>query len=382
MCETVINETKGLFKDEATLIFLIGVPLLYPLVYSWVYTNEVVREVPVAVIDMSHSSMSRDFIRKFDASPDTHVAAYCNSLDEAKALIGKQEVFGAIYIPADFQTNINRMEQSNAGVYCDMSFMLYYKNILQTATAVADEMNKDIQIARMGNTTEREDEIGVKPLDFDEVQMFNTTGGYGNFIIPGVLMLIIQQTMLLGAGVAAGTARERGFMFRKKGDASSAAQIITGVTGRAAAFMLIYAVLAAYLALVVPRIFGFTSIAGGSYLLGFMLPYLLACTFFSITVSGFIKHREDVMLLVVFSSVPLLFISGVSWPQSAIPEFWQYVSAVFPSTYGIRGFVRMNTMGATLGDVKPEQISLWIQTAVYFILSCTVFIMRKKKMKC
>ena len=191
------------------LIFFILVPLLYPLVYSWIYTNEVVREVQVAVVDMSHSNLSRQFIRQFDASPDAKITYYCNSLSEARDLVGRQEASGVLYFPEDFQTNINRMEQSHVNVFCDMSFMLYYKAIFQTATAVAGNINSEIQIQRAGNTTERENEITIKPLDFDEVQIFNTTGGYGNFLIPAVLILILQQTLLLGVGLSAGTAREK-----------------------------------------------------------------------------------------------------------------------------------------------------------------------------
>ena len=208
LSKAFVDELKTIWKDEGVIIFFILVPMLYPLLYSWIYTNEVVREVPVAVVDLSHSDMSRDFIRKFDASPDTRIACYCNSLDEAKDAIGRQDAFGVIYFPTDFQTNIMRMEQSRVSVFCDMSFMLYYKAIFQTATAVAGDINSKIQIERAGNWTNREDEITTKPLDYEEVQSFNTTGGYGNFIIPGVLMLIIQQTLLLGIGLIGSKAAE------------------------------------------------------------------------------------------------------------------------------------------------------------------------------
>ena len=88
-----------------------------------------------------------------------------------------------------------------------MSLMLTYKAIYQTAQAVASKMNSAIQISHSINFTNRDDEITTKPLDYEEVPIFNTTGGYGNAIIPGVLILILQQTLLLGIGLAAGTAR-------------------------------------------------------------------------------------------------------------------------------------------------------------------------------
>ena len=128
-----------------------------------------------------------------------------------------------------------------------------------------------------------------------------------------------------------------------------------------------------YLLCAVPYMFNFISLVSWKSLMLFILPYLLACIFFSMTISALMRYRENVMLLVVFSSVPLLFMSGVSWPQSNIPSFWQGVSWLFPSTFGIRGFVRMNSMGATLEDISTEYHALWIQTVVYFVLAHEVY---------
>lgn len=375
------GETRNALTDEGMLIFFVLVPLFYPLLYSFVYTNEVVRDVPVAVVDMSHSSMSRRFIRDFDASPDTKVAFFCNNMDEAKDLIGRQEVFGVLYFPSDFQTNINRMEQSRVSIYCDMSFMLYYKAVFQTATAVAGEVNADIQIERAGNWTERENEVLTQPLDYEEIPIFNTTGGYGNFIIPGVLMLVLQQTLLLGIGLSAGTRRERLLDGKVKVADGYAGGVFGTVFGKALSYLMIYIILAAYLVLIVPRLFGFVSILHGYDLVCFMLPYLLSCIFFAMTVSFAVRYRENIILIVVFTSVVFLFMSGVSWPQSNIPAFWQGVSSLIPSTFGIRGFVRMNTMGALLGDVNPEYTALWIQTIVYFSFTCLLHTMERRRCK-
>ena len=368
-----MKELKNVQKDQGVLMFLVIVPLAYPLLYSWIYNNEVTREVPVAVVDMSHSYTSREFTRMLDASPDTKVAARCKSLEEAKERVGRGEAYGVVYFPQDFQTKLNRMEQTHVGVYCDMSLMLAYKAIFQTCTAIQGNLNSRIQIELTGNATAREDELTTRPLDFDEVPMFNNTAGYGNFIIPGVLILIIQQTLLLGVGMAAGTARERnnyGFLVPANKHYRGVMRI---VWGKALAYFMIYTVMAAYLLSAVPHMFSFISLISGSELILFALPYLLACIFFSMTLSCLMRYRENVMLLVVFSSVPLLFMSGVSWPQSNIPSFWQGVSWLFPSTFGIRGFVRMNSMGATLEDISTEYHALWIQTVVYFVLAHEVY---------
>lgn len=204
-----LHEMRDMFKDEGALLFVILLPLSYPLLYSWIYNNEVVREVPVAIVDNSHSQTSREFVRHVDASSDVRVAAICNNLEEASRLVGQQEVYGIILLPEDFDRRLGRMEQAHVSVYCNMGLMLTYKAIFQTCTAVAADMNAHIQIALSGNYTNRDDQITASPINVADVPIFNNTGGYGNFILPGVLVLIIQQVMLLGIGITYGTSYEK-----------------------------------------------------------------------------------------------------------------------------------------------------------------------------
>lgn len=373
MCYIWSREMRQTILDEGVLIFFILVPLLYPLLYSWAYNNEVVREVPVAVVDMSHSHTSREFLRSVDASPSVRVAYYCLDLNEAKKLMGKQAVHGVLYFPADFDTRLYRSEQSTVSVYCDMSLMLTFKAIYQTAQTVATGMNSKIQIAKAGGVTRRDNELTAEPMVVDDVQIFNATGGYGNALLPAVLILIIQQTLLLGIGLSAGTAREN----NRYQDLVPVSRHYNGifriVLGKSLAYFMIFSVLAAYLSMIVPRMFHFTTMATAQALLGLMVPYLLACIFFGMALSCLVRYRENVMLLVVFTSIPLLFATGVSWPQSSIPGFWQGASWIFPSTFGVRGFLRISSMGASLSDIRLEYQVLWTQTLIYFFLTCAVY---------
>ncbi len=373
MCYIWSREMRQTIADEGVLIFFLLVPLLYPLLYSWAYTNEVVREVPVAVVDMDHSHTSREFLRRVDASPDVKVAYHCQNLVEAQDLMAKQVVHGVLYFPADFSVRLNRGEQSLVGVYCDMSLMLTFKAIYQSSQSVATAMNSRIQIAKAGGVTRRDNEVTAEPMHVDEVQIFNATGGYGNALLPAVLIMIIQQTLLLGIGLGAGTARES----NRYQDLVPVSRHYNGifriVLGKSMAYFMIFSVMAAYLTMVVPRLFRFTTMATAGALLGLMVPYLLACIFFGMALSCLVRYRENVILLVVFTSVPLLFLTGISWPQSSIPGFWQGVSWLFPSTFGVRGFLRVSSMGATLSDIAVEYQALWVQTLAYFFLTCAVY---------
>ena len=195
------EELKQVFKDEGVLIFFVIVPLIYPLLYSWIYNNETVHDVPVVVVDQSHTSLSRQFIRMCDASADVKVAYYAQDLDEAKSLVSRQLVKGIYLIPSDFETNVYRMQQGTISVYCDMSLMLTYKAIYQTAMLVSMQMGADIQTKLGQHFTKREEVIAARPLDYADVAIFNPQGGYGSSVLPAVLMLILQQTLVLGIGL-------------------------------------------------------------------------------------------------------------------------------------------------------------------------------------
>lgn len=367
------QEFKSVFRDQGVLIFFILVPLGYPLIYAFIYNEEVVREVPAVVVDDSHSSLSRDYLRRVDATPDIQIVGHCTDMEEAKQVLKERGAYGIIYIPDDFSDRIVKGEQTQVSIYCDMSGLLYYKSMLLANTAVSLEMNKEIKIARSGNTTEREDEITAYPIAYEEISIFNPAAGFATFLIPAVLVLIIQQTLLLGIGLSAGTAREQN-RFR---DLVPINRHYHGtlriVLGKGLCYFLIYILISFYILCIVPHIFSLPQIGQPGSLTLFVLPYLIACIFFSMTASIAIRNRETCMLIFVFTSLPLLFISGISWPGAAIPPFWKYVSYLFPSTFGINGYVKINNMGATLNEVAFEYKALWIQAGVYFITTCLVY---------
>lgn len=366
------SELKDILHDPGILIFILFVPLAYPLLYSWVYTNEVVREVPAVVVDESGSIRSREFIRSIDASPDVRIVARCRSMEEAKGWVMRHEAYGIYKIPRNFALDIWQHRQTTIGCYCDMSSMLYYKALYLAATDVSLEMNKDIKIERLGSMTERDKEITKMPVEYEHVKLYNPSSGFASFLIPPVLMLILQQTLLLGIGMQMGRTRERwqGFTIPFDRHYKWAPNI---VVGKALVYLGIYLVMGIYAFTCVNSWFQLPRLGDYLTFLGFLVPYLLACIFFAMTLSSLIYRREDCILIFVFLSVPMLFLSGLSWPTSAMPPFWKLVSCLFPSTFGMNGYVRIASMGCTLNEIRTEYIALWIQAAIYFTTACMMY---------
>ncbi len=367
------DEFRNVLSDAAVLLLFFAAPLFYPIVYGLIYNQEVAKEAKLVVVDDCNSPESREFRRLCDASRDIQVVAICTDMEEAKELLRQKEAFGIMRFPKDFSRNIAHKEKATIQLYSDMSSLLYYKCFLLTATEVSLKMNKDIQIARMNNATNREAEVETTPLAYEEVAMYNPQSGFDSFLLPAFLMLLIQQTLVIGICVLAGSTYDQKKFHRLKPILRHKRGTFRIVFGKTLCYLMIYLTMSFYLLWIVPMIFSLPQIGNPIEIVGFILPYIIACTFFGMTLSIFIKEKETAYVALVFLSIIFLFISGISWPGSAIPDFWRYVSYLLPSTFGVQGFVKINTMGASIPDIAFEYRGLLIQIVIYFITACLIY---------
>ena len=360
----------SIFTDGGALLFCIVVPLIYPVLYTLIYNGEVVREVPVAVVDDCHSTLSRDYIRRLDATPDVRVVDRCPDMQEAQTLVMHRDCYGIVRIPSDFQRDLMTGRQTHVQAYCDMSGMLYYKAILTANTEVSLDLNARIKVAESGANpialasgiaggTGEQKQAQQHPVRYEYINIYNPQTGFATFLIPAVLMLAIQQTMVLGIGLIAGTRRERGIKVTK---GHSTFHQLAGV---ALAFFTVYIPLCFYEFGLIPHMFQLPQLADPAELALLTVPYLFAVFNFGLCIGGIPRHRESIILLVVFTTIPMLFMSGVSWPGSALPPFWKYLGYAFPSTFGINAYVKLSTMGAHFDSIRFEYVALWMQWIVY-----------------
>ncbi len=377
------DELKNVFKDSGVMIFFFLVPFVYPLLYAFIYNNEVVHDAKMVVVDQSDSYLSREYIRKVDATADVKVVAVCADMEEAKRMLDEKKAYGILYFPSEFSKNIHKGKQATVSLYCDMSALLFYKAFLLATTEVSLEIGKELRAQNNPSSTIEQEKITINPIPYESVALFNSQNGFASFLVPAILILVIQQTLILGIGMLGGTAREKNRFHSLVPISRHFNGTLRIVFGKSLTYILLYVVVCIWALAVVPKLFSLPQVGEPWTVMLFVLPYLFASIFLSMTLSGFMTSRESPMLVFVFTSVILLFISGVSWPKEAIPPFWQAIGYLFPSTPGIQGFIRINTAGATLNEVAHEYRTLWVQAGVYFITSCMIYryqIMRSRKL--
>ncbi|MFA6677489.1 MAG: ABC transporter permease [Bacteroidales bacterium] len=380
--QVFIEENKLIFNDTAAILLLVLAGLAYPIVYNCVYYNDIIQDMPIAVIDESGSQASRTFLRKIDATPEIKIERFCTDMLEAKDLMKRRKVHGIICIPRDYEKRLANLQQATISTYADMSALLYYKNLAYgTNYVMLDEM-KRIQTERynMKGISGEDAKQLVQAVPYIGSVFYNPAGGMAAFLLPIILILVLQQTMFFGVSLVAGTAREA-----NKFNTLFSRQICEGgvgsvVIGKSLAYFLIYVCTGTFILGFIPIMFHLPHIGTMHDIFILMIPYILSIAFMSLTLSTMIKRRESGLILFAFFSVVLLFLTGFSWPESNMPKIWTYVSYIFPSTFASHAYVKINTAGATISDVRLDYMILWIQTGIYFISACISFRLSELKM--
>ena len=369
-----INEFRSIFSDSGAILFFLVVPFVYPFLYSALYGNEGIREAPLVVVDYNQSSLSREFIRRVDASPDVRIIAQPSNESEAYQAIAQEQAYGILIIPKDFNKNLAQGVQATIDLHTTFAATLYYKAYSLATTEVALSMGREIERARNYGASAEASRISVRPIDSEWIAPYNPQSGFQGFLLPGVLVLIIQQTLLLGISMVAGTQREKGSLVAPRlRIGGHQASIMRMLLGKSLYYFITYTASSLFVLVIAPSIFGLPQLTNITSYFALLVPMLLAMIFFAFFWSLITRHREQSMILWVFTSVPFLFLSGLSWPWSAIPAPLKALAYLLPSTPGIQAFISINSMGAQIHEVLPQYTALWIQALVYFLLASLTY---------
>lgn len=374
-------EVRHVFSDSTVLLIFFIAPLLYPLIFCYMYRTENVENLPVAVVDEAVCSESKRFIHKLDATPEINVEYKCCNMHEAQELLKNNEIHAIFYFPKDFSQRLASMQTAHIGVFADMSSFYYYKAALLGSNAVLiDEMHTiELQRYAMAGLTGEDAKIQLQPISDEEITAFNPTGGYGSFFLPALFVLVVHQTLFLGICLLCGDARENKRSLKNIPARLRTRSIHRVAIGRALCYLLIYTPIIIMTMWFIPRWFQLPQLGNLYTILVFMLPFLLAVIFFGMTMGNlFVRQKLSPMLCFAFFSLVLFFLTGMVWPQCSIPKFWLWFSYLFPSTPGVQGFIKVSSMGASLADVRSEYLALWIQAAAYFATTVFSLILIKK----
>lgn len=363
------QEFKHIFRDEAVVIFFVVLAIVYPPLYSLIYNTEVARDETVVVVDDSHSELSRQFVRDLDASPDVKITAYARDMEEARELMATKKCYGIVYFPADFETEVMRGNQGHVSLYCDMSVMMRYKAMLTAITNVQMETCSRLQ----GEKSFRIVSLDGGLVDSRQVPLGNTAMGIASAVLPFILVYVLQQGMIMGiamlhAGSMGRRRRNRGIDRLDEVNATPGAMLM----GKTLVHLFYYLFPAIFALHIVPIIFKFPMNGNFLEIAMIIFPFLIASSLFGQIIRVFVNNREGVFLILAFTSVIFVFLTGVSWPHYQIAPYWDVISKMIPAYWASTAYVQMQVGGASLSQMSYFYIALWGLVVFYFIIAYLV----------
>jgi len=357
-------EFLAVFKDPATLLLLFGAALLYSFLYGYLYGPEVVKNMPIGVVDNDKTSLSRELIRAYDASEAVAVVCQPSDMLEAQNMLLRREISGIVTIPDGFEANALSGVQSHLSIYADGSYFLHYSALVKSSSAISMEFGRRVQkniLVAKGIPYQRAEVIS-KPVDYTVETLYNPSSGYATALMPAVMMIIIQQSLLIIIGMIIATQTEFK-LWKRLNDYSTSTILFAKVL----AYFVVTLPQVIYMFAIVYKLFDYPIRENTLDLILFFVPYLLSVIFLGISLGGIFHRREASMLYLAPLSVCFLLWSGVSWPQESMPTWFYSIGTVLPSTLGIKGIVALRTCGSSLADISRYYLMLWLLTAVFSV---------------
>lgn len=329
--------------DKGVLLIMVLAPLLYGFFYPWPYANQAVTRVPVAVVDHDHSSLSRQVTRFAQASPRLDVRMVTGDEGEARDALWRGDIEGYALLPRDLRRDVLRGSRVVVTIEANGSYALLNKAVLYGFSEAAGTVSAGVEVKKLqaGGQSALQAQASRNPVNVQMVALFNPTEGYGSYVVPAVALIIIQQTLLMGVGMLTGLWAETG---QHRANAATWLGRVLGFSTIGYASGLLYFGWI-FLAQDFPR---GANTSGALLLLALYVPAI--CTLGSL-LGVWCGNRERALQVLLFTALPMAFVSGFSWPAEAMPEALQMLRWLFPSTAGIQASLRLNQMGAPLADV-------------------------------
>jgi ABC-2 type transport system permease protein len=339
---------------------LIMAPLIYGVFYPQPYLGQILRKIPIAVVDSDLSDLSQSIVQTLEASGAVSVAVRAYTLAEAQLAVDRGEAFAVVGIPPGTERDLLKGTAAHIPIYADATYLFVFRTTANGIAAAIATLSSELAAggARTDGSLVKATLAAASPTDTLLQPIFNPVGGYASYIVPGALLLILQQMLLIGAAALSGLAV-----------AQVAGSAFANVLGRGIAHLTIFLMPLALYLVVLPRIYGFSALGNALQLFVLASVFILATSFMGQAAGAWFKRPETPTLVFIGTSLPQLFLTGFAWPREAIPGPVQAIGYVFPSDFAIDGIVRINQLGASLWEVARDWRGLWILTLVYFALA-------------
>lgn len=374
-------EWKLFYTDPAAVLLLVVAGLLYAFYYPTPYINQTVSKVPVAIVDLDNSGKSRELVQMASATQQIDVKAVYNEMTEAENAMAREDIFGFMVIPEDMEKHLRRSEPVTVNVFTHGAYVMLH-GAIGTAfstcamTLGATQKVREIALAKKVPSTKA---MAMRdPFPISIQTMFNNTGSYSNYVVPSVLVLILQQSLIIGICVLGGSRAHRRFRRQFRDSPVENESLPYRYFGRSLAYFVHYCTFILFYHCVIYNLFGFPRRGELLPMAVFAIVFLASVINLGMVVSQIFLRRESSMQMFLYLSIPILFLASFSWPRYLMPDWMEAISYILPSTFAIPAWLSIEQMGADIYDVASNLYSLSLQAVVYLVLGLVLTRLRDK----
>lgn len=366
-------------RNRLGLVMMIIMPLLLLGMFGFIYPNttSLPQNLPVAFVDLSNSPDSASFIAQLQAANNNSVNMNfrtVDSVDDARTMINRGEINGAIIIPADFAASAATGKTANVTVLYDNSNPQVGAEVLAEASGLiggVSGMKSAVTVMQLGvKANETIDPQAVLTPYSAQAQGTIPGSNYFNFLAPGMLIMIVMMSAMTGIPEGIAQEKERGTF---DGVLSAPINPISVILGKTVALTITGFIQGILVMIIAVLFFGVT--IQGSILVVFFLLFLAVFSFIGIgilftSIAGDQKNSIMVINILMF---PMMFVSGIMFPVQQMPWFMQWISELIPVTYAADAMRKVMILNAGLQDVLPQIAILVVFGIITMAVALPVF---------
>lgn len=365
--EILKREIRNVSKDSSLFLILLLAPILYAFMYGSIYLNKGEEKVRLALIDNDGTAISRTLTEQLNSTPMIEIVPSSN-ISEAQEMMFQGEVQGYFYIQSGFEKNIFSLKQTNVNLVLNASRFLPSSDLLSTATKVCLTVGAGVRKTYFNKQGMGEDEAMkmTNPINMDYRPLYNSSMTYGAFLLPGLLAIILQQTLLIGVAAAFTSEREEKKLLNLY--QISKQSISKMIFGKSLLYFVVFMIFGFFFSVVNFSVFD-VEVRGSYFDLAVVSALFIATIIvFGMLIGSFFKTKLFAFQVLVFSSYPIFLITGYSMPYQALPRFVQILSDMLPTSPFLKTYISIVQAGGSLSDNLNSVIHLVVLWIVFELL--------------
>jgi ABC-2 type transport system permease protein len=343
-------------RDRITFAMMLVVPIIQLLLFGYAINNDP-KGLPAAVLALGQDRYTRSVVAALEVSGYYRFAKRPESAAEAESLMARGAISFLVTIPSDFGMRVERGDEPRILVEADATDPSASSNAVGALQTIAGRA-----LTRALGTEDEARQRSESALSFVVHRRYNPEGITQYNIVPGLLGVILQMTMVMMTAMALTREIERGTMENLLAMPATAGEIMLG---KVLPYLAVGSVQVAVVLSAAKLLFGVPFLGSLTLLLACVTVFVLALVLLGYTISTMARTQLQAMQLTFFFFLPSLLLSGFMFPFAGMPLWAQWLGEIFPLTHFLRVIRAIMLKGADLGDIGAEVFYLAVFVPLY-----------------